>query len=269
MYTHTDYTNAFEQFMQTGDRNTLDTYLEGKRPAAFLSVYRNGFMKASIGALQSNYPTLVNLWGEDYFSQFAAAYVKALPPPAATLVGYGFDKKEESEPMGFPDFIQENFPDVVEQFPYLFDICSLDQAWLEALNGNGDSFLTLEYVQELIAQNHDLAELPLALVESSQIVDLKFDIFELWGQLRFGELQEDQQIELKDHENSVIFWQRELQVQAKPLATSEAVFMLSFKQTADFDTANNQALVSDEGFDVSAIFADLLNAQLLQQKQNT
>lgn len=268
MYTHSNYTDAFEQFMQTGERDSLDAYLEGERPAAFLSVYRNGFMKASIGALQSNYPTLVKLWGEDYFSQVAAAYVNVAPPVAATLVGYGFDREQESETLSFTDFMKNQFPDIVEQFPYMFDVCHLDQAWLEALNENGESFLTLEYVQELISQGADLAELPIALVDSSRIANLEFDIFELWGQLRFGEISENQNIDLKEHVNSVVFWQRDLQVQARPLIASEAVFMRNFKESADFDMANNQALASDEDFDVSTIFADLLNAQLLQQKQD-
>ena len=307
-YSHDEYFDAFQQFMQTGEISQLNPYLEDSRPAAFLSVYRNGFIRASASALESNFPSLVKLWGEDYFSQVATAYVKLAPPSSATLIGYGFEAStnvsldENLEPsavsheetsavshkepsafsfketsagslkepsaFSFVEYLQQDLSEVIAQYPYVPDICRLDQAWLESLNENGESFLTLPVVQELISQGVDLAELPLSLVDSSRIVNLEFDIFELWGQLRFGEIQadqEDQKIELKAHDNSVIFWQMDLQVQAKPLSAVEAVFMQSLKQSADFDTASNQALAKDESFDISNLFAELLTANLLQQ----
>lgn len=296
-YSHDEYFDAFKQFMQTGEKSQLTPYLEVSRPAAFLSVYRNGFIRASTGALESNFPSLVKLWGEDYFSQVATAYVKLAPPSSATLIAYGFeasidlslDESSESsavnlkvpsavspkEPstvslkkpsaFSFVQYLQQDLSEVIAQYPYVPDICRLDQAWLESLNENGESFLTLPVVQDMISQGVDLAELPLTLVESSRIVNLEFDIFELWGQLRFGETQAGQEIELKAHYNSVIFWQMDLQVQAKPLSEVEAVFMQSLKQSADFDTATNQALAKDESFDITTLFAELLAANLLQQ----
>ena len=266
-YSHNDYFSAFQQFMQTGEKEQLASYLEGSRPAAFLSVYRNGFIRASTSALESNFPSLVKLWGEDYFSQIAGAYVSLAPPSSATLIGYGYDGSSETD-LSFIEYLQQNLIKVIDQYPYVPDICRLDQAWLESLNENGDSFLTLSVVQEMISRGEDLAELPLTLVDSSRIVNLDYDIFELWGQLRFGELPEDQaedqKIELKAHDNSVIFWQKNLQVQAKPLSSVDVVFIQSLKQSGDFDTATNQALATDESFDISTLFAELLTAHLLQ-----
>ncbi|GAA0418936.1 hypothetical protein GCM10009133_29150 [Cocleimonas flava] len=272
---HSEYLRAFQQFMQTGEKAQLASFLEDSRPEAFLSVYRNGFIRASVSALESNFPTLVKLWGDDYFAQVAGAYVNATPPSNATLIGYGFENRteqsvdDELEPstLSFLEFLQQHLAEVLVQFPYVPDICRLDQAWLESLNENGESFLTLEVVQDLIAQGEDLSELPLTVVDSSRVVDLEFDIFELWGQLRFGEISEDHKIELNPHQNSVIFWQMDLQVQAKPLSAVEAVFMKCLKQTADIDEATKQALAMDESFDISTLFAELLNAHLLQRLQ--
>lgn len=267
-YSHNEYFEAFQTFMQTGEKEQLSSYLEDSRPAAFLSVYRNGFIRASASALESNFPSLVKLWGEDYFSQVANAYVNLTPPSSATLIGYGFDEMSDSG-LSFNEFLQQDLKEVIQQYPYVPDICRLDQAWLESLNENGESFLTLDLVQEMIARGKDLGELPLALVDSSRIVNLEFDIFELWGQLRFGEFPEDQtgeqKIELNSYENSVVFWQKDLQVQAKPLSAVEAVFMQSLKTSASFDTATNQAVGFDESFDISTLFAELLTANLIQQ----
>ena len=270
-HSHKEYLDAFQQFMQTGEKDQLAPYLEASRPEAFLSVYRNGFIRASVSALEGNFPSLVKLWGEDYFSQVGASYVKLTPPSSATLIGYGFDVSDNCDAetsLSFIKHLQQNLPDVIEQYPYVPDLCRLDQAWLESLNENGESFLTLPAVQEMIAQGVDLAELPLRLVDSSRIVNLEFELFELWGQLRFGDTQtdqEEQKIELNAQDNSVIFWQMDLQVQAKPLSAIEAVFMQSLKQSADFDTASSQAMAIDDTFDISTLFAELLTANLIQQ----
>ena len=263
-YSHDEYIGAFERFMQTGERDKLNAYLGGDRPASFLSVYRNGFIRASASALESNFPTLVKLWGEDYFAQLAGRYVNEAPPASATLIGYGFADDPDTSNISFVEFLHVKFAELIVSYPYVTDLCRLDQAWMQALNANGDDFLTLEVVQGIISRGEDLSELPMALVDSAQIVNLEFDIFEIWCQLRFGEMAEDQKIQLTAHKNAVIFWQSNLQVQAKPLTDVESVFMASLKQTASFDSATEAATSLDEDFDVSTLFAELLNANLLK-----
>lgn len=263
-YSHTDYLQAFQQFLQTGQSEALGNYLQGSRPASFLSVYRNGFIRASVAALQSNFPTLLSLWGEDYFSQVAGAYVTVAPPASATLIGYGFENHPDTSTISFVDFLQGEMTDLMTQFPYVPDMCRLDQAWMDALNADGESYLSLDTVQALIADGVDLSERSMTLVDSAQIVNLQYDVFALWGQLRFGELASEQPIELRALPNTVIFWQREWQVQAKPLSPTETVFMRQLKQSANMDTATQAALADDEAFDISTLFAELLNAHLLQ-----
>jgi len=264
--THADYINAFTQFMHSGNQNDVLPFLDGSRPAAFLSVYRNGYIKASIGALQSNFPCLPILLGEEFFGQLAAAYVQENPPAAATLVGYGFGlDSDEYATLSFIEYLNQRHADIVKQYPYLPDICALDQAWLQALNANGEDFLSLEQVQALIAQGEDLGALPLALVDSSRLVSLQYDLMELWSTLRFSEQTPSSAIELKLNDNTILFWQLDGRVQARPLNAAEAVFMQSLQHT-NFDQAATAAAEIDENFDLSSLFADLLNAQLLQLK---
>jgi hypothetical protein len=209
------------------------------------------------------------LLGEEFFGQLAAAYVQENPPAAATLVGYGFgvDSAEESEhaTLSFIEYLNQRHAAIVKQYPYLPDICALDQAWLQALNANGEDFLSLEQVQALIAQGEDLGSLPLAMVDSSRLVNLQYDLIELWSTLRFGEQTPDSAIELKLNNNTILFWQLDGRVQARPLNAAEAVFMQTLQHT-NFDQAATAATEIDENFDLSSLFADLLNAQLLQLK---
>ena len=262
---HLDYLNSFSQFMHSGDASAVLPYLESSRPAAFLSIYRNGYIKASIGALESNFPCLPVLLGEDFFRQLAAAYVQANPPAAATLVGYGFSAGQQSQNLGFTAYLKQHHTKIVEQYPYLTEICALDQAWLEALNANGEHVLSLEQVQALIAAGEDLAALPLALVDSSRLVNLQYDLLELWGKLRFDEQTPDAAIELTQQANTILMWQLDGRVQARPLSAAEAVFMQSLTHS-HFDQAATEAAAVDEHFDLSGLFADLLNARLLQIK---
>lgn len=262
MFKHSDYLDTFTQFMRTGEKESLSSYLGGARPLGFLNVYRNGYVKASVSGLESNFPALVTFWGEDYFRQVAHAYVDYAPPTSATLVGYGFANANDELQRGLLSFLQTQLPEVVAQFPYVIDICRLEQAWLTALNECNGCVLTIETVQELIARGEDLSELPLKLVGSSRLTELEYDILPLWSQLRFGEVTEPQQVELQP--NTVLFWQAALQVQAKQLLGAEAAFMHSLNQNMSFDEATSQALASDENFDVSTLFAELLNAQLLK-----
>jgi len=241
-YSHDEYVSAFEKFMRTGEKDQLAGYLDGNRPASFLSVYRNGFIRASASALESNFPTLVKLWGEEYFGQVAGAYVNVAPPASATLIGYGFVGSADNTGPSFVDFLNDEVAELVKNYPYFPDLCRLDQAWIETLNADGENFLSLERVQELIANGEDLSELPMTLVDSASIVNLKYDIFELWGQLRFGEIPKDQKIELSVSENAVIFWQNNLEVQAKPLSAVETVFMADLERTSSFDSATHEAL---------------------------
>ena len=261
---HSDYLSAFQHFMQTGENEPLTAFLGGARPTGFLNVYRNGYLKASVSGLESNFPALVKLWGEDYFRQVANAYVNQAPPSSATLVGYGFEDPENGTSPSFLEFLQNDVADIVAQYPYVLDVCRLDQAWLQALNENGEGYLTLPVVQELIERGEDLSELPLGLVESSRVVDLEFDILELWSQLRFSSVPDDKSVALQAQSNSVVFWQRDLQVQAKQLTQAEAVFMQSLKRHDSFDAATNNTLALGTEFDVSTLFAELLNAQLLK-----
>lgn len=266
--TQTDYINAFTLFMQTGDQQSIAPFLHSSRPVAFLSIYRNGYIKACISALHSNFPCLPILLGEAFFEQLAAAYAQVNPPTAATLVGYGFELEStasESAALSFIEYLQEHQADMVQQYPYLPDICALDQAWLDALNANGENFLSLEQVQALMAQGEDLGALPLALVDSCRLVSLQYDLMALWSALHFGEHAPDAPVTLERSIHTVLFWQLEGRVRARPLSPAEAVFMQGLQHT-NFDQAAMAAAEVDEQFDLSSLFADLLNAQLLQLK---
>jgi len=282
---HENYLDVFSQFMNSGNHDTLLPFLEKSRPAEFLSVYRNGYVKGCVSALVSNFPCLNTLLGDTFFSQLAASYATQNPPIAATLVAYGFESQgqhisqtaaetdvhenhELPESYSFIAFLQREHSNVVAKYPYIVDISRLDQAWLLALNSDGEHFLSAEAVQQLIGQGADLAALPIKLSDSCQVVTLEYDLFKLWSQLRFQRNQ-DSQVELAQQKNTILFWQLGGAVQAKLLTQGEAALVLALQQHASFDQAITAAIAVDEQIDISSLFADLLNAHLLKLDTNT
>jgi hypothetical protein len=81
----------------TGDLECLWPHLEpSDRTLGALAVYRNTTIKGRIDALEANYPTVLQMVGEDWFRAAAAAFVTEQPGDTPVLVDYG---------AGFPDWL--------------------------------------------------------------------------------------------------------------------------------------------------------------------
>jgi hypothetical protein len=85
------------------------------------AVYRNTVAKGCIDALQSNYPVVARLVGEEWFRAAAAVYVREALPVDPTLLRYG---------SSFADFLARFGP--AAEIPYLPGVAQLDRLWTEA-----------------------------------------------------------------------------------------------------------------------------------------
>ncbi|MGE4112467.1 MAG: putative DNA-binding domain-containing protein, partial [Burkholderiales bacterium] len=85
------------------------------------AVYRNTVMKGCVDALQSNYPSVTRLVGEEWFRAAAAVFVRRYPPEQPTLLHYG---------EGFAEFLIGFQP--AASLPYLPGVARLDRLWTEA-----------------------------------------------------------------------------------------------------------------------------------------
>lgn len=264
------YLEAFQRYMRFGEVDELSSHLEKSKLDNFLSIYRNGFLKAAISALENNFPVLQQLLSHEHFFYLARSYVDRYPPSSATLVGYGMEIIGETTSSkttkSFVSYLATE-PSIQDQ-SYLFDVCYLDQAWLQTLNAQDDHPLTLAQVQTLIEQGQDLSVLPVTLVAPSALLTLSFDVFDLWASVRFSAKHEyDTQkliSQLTQSTNSILFWRQANQVQAKKLNRAEYQFFSALKLSSSLEQAENAALEVDNEFDLSLLFADLLNGHLLK-----
>ena len=102
-------------------------------------VYCNTVRLGALDALRANYPTVVQLVGEEWFSAAAHRFLDEQPPASPCLLDYG---------AGFDVFL--NTLDASADLPYLPAIATLDRAWTEAHCAADASALTVADMQALL-----------------------------------------------------------------------------------------------------------------------
>ncbi|HEY4293746.1 DNA-binding domain-containing protein [Luteibacter sp.] len=105
------------------------------------AVYRNTVMRASLDALEGNFPAVVCLVGRDWFRAAAAIHVAEDPPRDARLSTYG---------EAFPRFLAGFEP--ASGLPYLADVARLDRLWSESLHAADATPLGTQHLAALAPQ---------------------------------------------------------------------------------------------------------------------
>ena len=94
--------------------------LDGSSDLA-VAIHRNTVMKGWLDALRANYPTVVQLVGDEWFNACAIEYARRHPARSPVLALYGET---------FPAFLDTFEP--AAALPYLADVARIDRLWVEA-----------------------------------------------------------------------------------------------------------------------------------------
>jgi hypothetical protein len=87
------------------------------------AVYKNNVTVSLIRAMQSNFPSIERLVGDEYFAALARVFVEKHPPKTPIMAQYG---------AAFPAFLAAFEP--LADYPYLSDVARLEQFWREAFH---------------------------------------------------------------------------------------------------------------------------------------
>ena len=250
------YYKAFSHFLNTGNSEHLSEYIEGEHNPAILSVYRNGYYKASVEALAANYPITQQLLSEDLFQKIAKRYVELNPPTGGTLVGYG-----EQFPVWLeqaPELKTLNLP------PLLADIAKLDAGWLNCLNSEDNvSPLTATQVMAMTEQDIDPGTCETSFSQSIQICHTEFNSFDFWQRVKL-EGQVPKQFELTKRNETIMFWRLEGQVHGKALTEIEQDFFGTPRgETFKLGERLESPLARFPDADITDLFSQCLQQQLL------
>ena len=136
------------------------------RPAAKrFDVYRNNVAGSLTMALESAFPAVRKLVGDEFFAAMAGVFLRAHPPKSRILMLYGTE---------FPEFLGASQP--VAHLGYLPDVARLEQAIRESYHAADHVAVTLEGLtpEALLARR-------LRLAPSARLVRSGWPVWAIWA----------------------------------------------------------------------------------------
>lgn len=211
-------------------------------PQKRFAVHRNNWTVAAREALKTNFPTLVQMLGDEAFGRVATEFAQNCPPSSPILGDYGAD---------FAGFLQEFLAaQNREDLAYLPDLARLDHALLGAARAPDAAPASLaqlsaidpEKIGEVRATPHPSTRLIrsafplLALREAENAADI------VWGDENLLILRPDDTL-----------W-------VKKLSAAESDFFAACIERVPLSDAAQNAQAADKNFDFGAVLVELTRA---------
>jgi hypothetical protein len=217
-------------------------------PTRRFAVYRNNVVMGLGKALESRFPVVCKIVGEEFFTAMALVFVKEQPPRSPLLATYGDE---------FPTFIAAFGP--ARELPYLADVARLEAARTRAYHAadatpvGPDGFAMLErrIVEDICIEMHPSAE----------IVRSPHPIVTIWA-MNSGE-RELAPVENWHGEDAVVA-RPYLEVQVRALPHGGAAFLLALTEGRTLSEASETALAEDSDFDLIENLAGLIGFGLVR-----
>lgn len=131
-----------------------------------LKIYHANVVGSAVKTLQSNFPLVQKLVGEDFFRSMASMYVIENPPKEGYLNLYG---------AGIYHFITHYNP--AKHLPYLSDIARLEQAISKAYNAPDDTALDINRLNAV--PHKELSDLIMKLRPSATLLQSSYPLEEI------------------------------------------------------------------------------------------
>ena len=238
----------FAAALTASDPAARPRWLDGEAVARF-RIYRNNVTHGLGQQLAEAYPVVRRLVGEAFFLATAREFLSGHASRSRSLALFGGE---------FPGFL-EGFPPA-QSVPYLPDVARLERAWFEALHAADAAPLA---PAELGRLGPTLAEAGFAAHPAARIVTSGYPIVDIW---RANQPEaEPKPRTIAAIGQSALITRPLAQVEVRELSPSQAAFARHLLSGEDVSTALESASRSDESFDVSAAFRDLLVAGAFEQ----
>ena len=132
------------------------------------SVYRNNVASSLTRALETAFPTVRKLVGDEFFAAMAGIFLRAHPPRSRMLMLYGD---------ALPGFL-ETFPPVAD-LGYLPDVARLDQAMRESYHAADSD--PMPEAALLALTSADIAGLRFHLAPALRLVHSRWPVQQIWA----------------------------------------------------------------------------------------
>lgn len=131
------------------------------------NVYRNNVYAGLIGVIESRFPAVLNLVGDEFFKAMTRIFVDRAPPSSPVLIEYGD---------AFPDFVASFAPLADE--PYLSDVASLE--WRLHVARHAANSLALRPADLAVYLERDIHRLRFRFAPSVSLLQSPYPVFSLW-----------------------------------------------------------------------------------------
>jgi hypothetical protein len=213
----------------------------GQKPRRF-AVYRNNVTVSLIRAMESNFPVVRRLLGEQYFAGLAREFVQKHPPQSPLMFHYG---------ASFSEYLKTE--DDLRDYPYLSDIAKLEQQMRLSYHETDAPSLPLTALTALPEEALMLATF--APHPAIAIVDSDFSIYSIY---RANTEDTAEPIEDISRAQSVLVVRPLHDVELHLLSRPQSVFLKSLAAGHSLGQATDAALEAHEDFDLTGAISILL-----------
>jgi hypothetical protein len=213
--------NDFQNFLLTGGAGIEKRVVGTQRVpiATRLAIYGNGYRSRLIETLESHYPAVLALIGEENFSALGCAYVQAHDSSFPSIRFYGG---------ALGDFLAD-YPDYAGQ-PWLCELARFEWAMTEVFDAADADSIDVQALGQIAPE--DWAELGFDLHPSVQRLDLLWNAPALWRALTNAEPHPAP--DAQAHPVAWLLWRRQLQIFFRPLTSLEAAALDAVRQGRSF-----------------------------------
>ncbi|MEV8466506.1 DNA-binding domain-containing protein [Fluviibacterium sp. DFM31] len=208
----------------------------GKR----FDVYRNNVAVSLTEALETGFPVIRKLVGEDFFKAMAGVHLRQSPPQTPLLMSYG---------AAFPAFL-ESFPPVAH-LPYLADVARLELALREAYHAADSTPMDPTCLQDL--PTDVLMTTRFSMAPAMRLLSSPYPIHGIWRANTEATAPPPQ-----PQAEAVLITRPGFDPIVDPLTPGAAVFCSILHSGAHFGAALDRACKTDPDFDLSATLGLLL-----------
>jgi hypothetical protein len=210
-------------------------------------VYANTVQGNFRDALQSTYPAVRRLVGEDYFRQTAREFQRHHPSRSGDLSHCG---------QGFPSFLAQLHPD--DGFSYLADVARLEWLIQESLLAPEHAPLDLASLARVPPAAYD--DLRFELHPTLRLFESRYPTLAIW-QVNVGSDAEPPTIDLRRGADLIAIVRHRLQLQFHRLSAGEHCFLRAFARGESFRAAVACGGEADAAFDATAALQRFVAAE--------
>jgi hypothetical protein len=215
------------------------------------AVYRNNVTVSLIRAIESNFPVVRRLLGEQYFAGLAREFVQKHPPKSPLMFQYG---------AAFGDYLKAE--EDLAEYPYLCDVAKLEQQM--RLSYHEADAPTLPATALTQISEDELMDARFAPHPAMAIIDSNFAIHSIY-RANHGDLAEP--VDDVARAEFVLIVRPKCDVELIALDRAQSVFLRSLSAGRTLGTSADAAFEVSEDFDLSTAISLLLRPGVFQSIQ--